>query len=108
MTPRIPSCVTGNILGAADKTVAVTATLYVRTGTATASEAIAAATAGLQAYFATINIGETAYKQQIEDALIYDSAIVRNVAVSAPTGDTTTTAHEICKLGTVTLTVTFV
>lgn len=113
LNAKIPSCtgIAGSVAGATDVTVNVTAVLNVRKGlttTPTAAAAILAATAGLQEYFEAMQIGETCYLDQIKDALIYDSTIVRNVTVSAPTGDTAITAHQIAILGTVTLTVAFV
>lgn len=111
MLPKVDGEITFDVKAANAVTVNVTATLEVRKGlttTPTAAAAILAATAGLQEYFEAIQIGEDCYLDQIKDALIYDSAIVRSVVMTTPTSDVSASDHDICVLGTVTLSVSFV
>ena len=102
---RKPNVVTVQVQSASNNVVDVTATLYVRAGTAKEVEAANKAKAGLRAYFETLDIGGTVYLDQIKDALIYDSAVVRNLEITEPTADVSVTAHQIGVPGTVSVTI---
>jgi hypothetical protein len=113
MQARKGNCMTLSIGGATETDIDVTATLYVRSGKATEVAAKAAALAGLVAHLRTLGISTTSdpvtvYHQQLEDALIYDSEVIRNISLSTPAGDTVLSDKCVAVPGTVSLTVVFV
>jgi phage-related baseplate assembly protein len=96
LNARVPLCTTALAISATPVTLTVTATLYVHNGFQTS--ALASAGAALAAYVASIGIaGGTAYLSEIIGALA-EVAGVRNVAVSAPGGDTTFTPGQAPQL----------
>lgn len=113
MQAKVGNGITLSVAAAYETPIDITGTLYVRTGTATEAEATAAATAGAEAHLQSLGVSTTAvpvvvYQQQITDSLIYDSAVIRNLSLTLPAGDTTLGDKCVPVLGTVSLTVVFV
>lgn len=113
MQAKVGNCITLSLAAAYETAINVTATLYVRSGRATEAEAEAAATAAVESHLRSLGVSRTAdpvivYVDQIKDALIYDAAIVRNLALTLPASDTTLGDKHVPVLGTMTLTVVFV
>lgn len=90
--PRVPLTVTSLVQAASGLTVPVTATLFVFSGFQT--QALIDATAAVQAYFRSVDIGGTVYLTALIEALMAPAG-VRNVTVAAPTGDVALTATQV-------------
>lgn len=74
-----------------------------------AATAKADAEAALDAFLATMEVGQTVYLSQIIDALQFDTSKVRNVTLSNPAADLTPANHEVVTKGSLAgLTVTSV
>lgn len=91
------------VAAAADKAVNVTGNLTVGAGYVEA-DAITSATAAVKAYIQGLNVGETVVKSELIAIIMRDVPGVYNIALTAPTGDTTCLISEKAIPGTVTLT----
>lgn len=90
--PRVPLTVTALVQAASAVNVPVTATLFVFSGFQT--QALIDATAAVEAYFRSVDIGGTVYLTAIIEALMLPAGL-RNVTVAAPTADVALTATQV-------------
>jgi len=94
---RKPLCTSVTVQSAANQLIDLTGVIYAVAGYG--SVAKAAALAELAVYLRTLSMGDTAYLTQIVDALQYDTAKVRNVALVAPVADITPADTFVAVIG---------